>query len=63
MVDLDLQGKDRQGNTAEPDQGQTIKEGHKGLLTCDFDAKAEDVTTFRHSYKPPKPPQVRERGQ
>lgn len=41
---------------------QLLKAGHKGLLTCDFDSKAENLTTVRDSYRPPQHPQVREKG-
>ena len=32
---------------------QILRHGHKGVLTTQFDAKAEDKTTVRVTYTPP----------
>ena len=41
---------------------QILRHGHKGVLTTDFDAKAEDKTTVRVTYTPPQPDTTRLKG-
>ncbi|KAK7501733.1 hypothetical protein BaRGS_00007164 [Batillaria attramentaria] len=41
---------------------QVLRFGHKGLLTTDFDAKAEDKTNVRISYTPPQVDKTRKVG-
>ncbi|XP_013416545.1 sperm-associated antigen 8 [Lingula anatina] len=41
---------------------QVFKHGHNGVLSTEFDAKAENLTTVRESYRPPTKPGVRQVG-
>ncbi|KAJ8303978.1 hypothetical protein KUTeg_017561 [Tegillarca granosa] len=41
---------------------QVFRDGHLGILTTDFDAGAENITTIRASYKKPEPCGVRLTG-
>ena len=41
---------------------QILRHGHKGVLTTDFDAEAEDKTTVRVTYTPPQPDATRLKG-
>ena len=38
---------------------QVLRHGHHGVLTTDFDAKADDKTTVRVTYTPPQPDTTR----
>ena len=41
---------------------QVFKDGHGGLLSTNFEAKAPSVTEVRENYKPPRGPGVRTQG-
>ncbi|ESO88366.1 hypothetical protein LOTGIDRAFT_234660 [Lottia gigantea] len=43
-------------------KAHVFRVGHPGLLTTTSDAKAENLTTFRVSYKKPESPDVRQIG-
>lgn len=43
-------------------KAQLMRDGHKGLLTTEFDTKVEDKTNVRISYKPPKRNPVGQEG-
>lgn len=38
---------------------QIFRDGHSGILTTELDARVDNVTTVRHSYKKPEPCGVR----
>lgn len=38
---------------------QIFRDGHSGILTTDMDAKVDNITTVRQSYKTPQPCGVR----
>ncbi|CAH1795783.1 unnamed protein product [Owenia fusiformis] len=56
--DLDPQDLNGDGTSG----AKHFKDGHRGVLTTNFDAKAESVTTIRESYQKPVPPNVRQKG-
>lgn len=41
---------------------QIQRNGHKGIISMNLDAKMDAVTTFKATYIPPKSPGVRLRG-
>ena len=41
---------------------KVLKDGHKGLLSTNTEAKASNVTTIRASYKPPRYHPMKEKG-
>lgn len=41
---------------------QILRDGHKGVLTTDFDAKVDNKTTVRTTYTPPQPDTTRKTG-
>ncbi|XP_041362499.1 sperm-associated antigen 8-like [Gigantopelta aegis] len=44
-------------------KAQLFRSGNQGLLTNDLNAKAENLTVVRDTYRPPTKPPVRQRGQ
>lgn len=48
----------------EPPKGaaQIFKDGHKGILSTEFDAEADNLTTVRQVYTEPKYPGVATKG-
>lgn len=42
---------------------QLFKDGHKGVLTTEFDAKVDTLSTVRDSYRVPQKPGVRQKGE
>lgn len=49
-------------NNEMSSSAQLFKDGHGGLLTCDFSDTMNKCTTVQDSYRPPPGPQVRLKG-